>query len=291
MKRIISIVSVMLLLLSGMTVYAQEIPQDNDGDSGVVQVEQLLEVDVVNGTERIVDLPETATYSMVADTAASEMILERSIIGTDERTKVTNTTTSPYYAIAYLSITMEDGGTFRGTGFMISPNTMLTAGHCLKSSTSKAKSVTVYPGRNGTSKPITANMTKYYVDTKYTGSEADWDYGIIVLDSNIGNTTGWFGLHGTSGSSIGTTNITVTGYPGDLAGYYMWTCGGTVSNITTNRFKHTADTAGGESGSPTYFYNSSYGNQVVGIHTHAGNYSRRITTTLVNWLKDNGYAS
>lgn len=265
MKKIISIFSVMLLLLSGMTVYAQEISQDNDGDSGVKQVEQLLEVDVVNGTERIIDLPETATYSMVADTAASETILERSVIGTDERTKVTNTTTSPYYAIAYLSITMEDGGTFRGTGFMISPNTMLTAGHCLKSSTSKAKSVTVYPGRNGTSKPITANMTKYYVDTKYTGSEADWDYGIIVLDSNIGNTTGWFGLHGTNGSSIGTTNITVTGYPGDLTGYYMWTCGGTVSNITTNRFKHTADTAGGESGSPTYFYNSTYGNQVVVI--------------------------
>ena len=115
--------------------------------------------------------------------------------------------------------------------------------------------------------------------------------GIMVLDSNVGNTTGWFGLHGTSGSSIGTTNVKVTGYPADLDGYYMWTCGGTVSNITTNRFQHTADTAGGESGSPTYFYNGSYGNQAVGIHTHGGNYSRRITTTLVNWLKDNGYAS
>lgn len=99
MKKIISIFSVMLLLLSGMTVYAQEISQDNDGDSGVTQVEQLLEVDVVNGTERIIDLPETATYSMVADTAASETILERSVIGTDERTKVTNTTTSPSYIV------------------------------------------------------------------------------------------------------------------------------------------------------------------------------------------------
>ncbi|MCX4379238.1 MAG: trypsin-like serine protease [Lachnospiraceae bacterium] len=291
MKKIISIFSVMLLLLSGITVYAQEIPQDNEGDSVVAQTEQLLEVDVVNGIERVIDLPETATYSMVADTAASETISERSVIGTDERTKITNTTVTPYYAIAYLSITMEDGQTYRGTGFMISPNTMLTAGHCLKSSTSKAKSVTVYAGRNGTSKPITAHMTKYYVDTKYTGSEADWDYGIMVLDSNIGNTTGWFGLHGTSGSSIGTTNVRVTGYPADLAGYYMWTCAGTVSNITTNRFMHTADTAGGESGSPTYFYNGTYGNQAVGIHTHGGNYSRRITATLVNWLKDNGYAS
>lgn len=51
-----------------------------------------MEVDVVNGTERVIDLPEAATYSMVADTAASETILERPVIGTDERTKFTNTT-------------------------------------------------------------------------------------------------------------------------------------------------------------------------------------------------------
>lgn len=96
---------------------------------------------------------------------------------------------------------------------------------------------------------------------------------IIVLNSNIGNTTGWFGLHGTSGSSIGTSSVRVTGYPSDKSGYNMWTCTGTVSNITTN------------------FYNSSYGNQVVGIYTHGGNYSRRITNTLVTWLKNNGFAS
>lgn len=51
-----------------------------------------MEVDVVNGTERVIDLPEAAAYSMVADTAASETILERPVIGTDERTKFTNTT-------------------------------------------------------------------------------------------------------------------------------------------------------------------------------------------------------
>lgn len=288
MKKIGLIISIMVLLFGGMAVQAEEVPFD---ETETTQVEQLLEVDVVNGTERIVDLPELATYSMSVDTASSEGMSDRSIIGgSDERTKITNTTSSPYYGIAYLSITMEDGGTFRGTGFMISPNTMLTAGHCLKSSTTKAKSVTVYPGRSGSTKPLTAKMTKYYTDTKYTGSQAEWDYGIIVLDSNVGNTTGWFGLHGTSGSSIGTSNIKVTGYPADLPGNYMWTCGGTVSNITTNRFRHTADTAGGESGSPTYYYNSTYGNQAVGIHTHGGNYSRRITATLVNWLKDNGYA-
>ncbi len=289
MKKVVALVSTVVFLLSSLAVSAEEVPRNA---AEAAQVEQLLEVDVLRGTERIVNLSPTATYSMDADTASSDVILGRSIIGgSDERTKITNTTASPYYGIAYLSITMEVGEEYRGTGFMISPNAMLTAGHCLKSPTSKAKSVTVYPGRNGASKPITANMTKYYVDTKYTGSEAEWDYGIVVLDSNVGDTTGWFGLHGTSGSSLGTTEITVSGYPADLPGSYMWTCGGTVSNIKANRFQHTADTAGGESGSPTYFQNGIYGNQAVGIHTHGGNYSRRITPTLVNWLKDNDYAN
>lgn len=186
---------------------------------------------------------------------------------------------------------MDDGKLYRETGFMISPNAMITAGHCLKGTGTKAKSITAYPGRNGDSKPITAYAAKYYVDTKYTGSEPDWDYGIILFDSNIGNTTGWLGLHGTSGSSIGTSSIHVTGYPADKSGYNMWTCAGSVSNISAYRFMHTADTYGGESGSPTYFYNGSYGYQAAGIHTHGGNYSRRITNTLVTWLKDNGFAS
>lgn len=275
---------ILILFASSITANAQTM-QGND------QVEQLLEVDLMNETEKIVDLPSVASCLDTCDTAASENMLDRSIIGTDQRTQISNTTVSPYYGIAYLLITMENGKAYRGTGFMISPNTMLTAGHCLKRPETKAKSITVYPGRNGNSKPISDTTAKYYIDTKYTGSEVEWDYGIIVLNSNIGNTTGWFGLHGTSGSSIGTSSVRVTGYPSDKSGYNMWTCTGTVSNITTNRFMHTADTFDGQSGSPTYFYNSSYGNQVVGIHTHGGNYSRRITNTLVTWLKNNGFAS
>lgn len=281
MKKSMGLICLIVLLTSSFTVNAKEVSVNT-------QTEQLLEVDLVHGTEKVVDLPSTESCSDICDTAASDIMLSRSVIGTDDRTQISNTTVHPYYGIAYLSITMEDGKTYRGTGFMISPNTMLTAGHCLKEKTTKAKSIEVYPGRNGNSKPVSGFVTKYYVDTKYTGSEAEWDYGIMVLNSNIGNTTGWFGLHGTTGSSLGTSSVRVTGYPADKSGYNMWTCAGTVSNITTNRFMHTADTYGGESGSPTYFYNGNYGYQAVGIHTHGGNYSRRVTNSLVTWLKDNG---
>ena len=50
-----------------------------------------------------------------------------------------------------------------------------------------------------------------------------------------------------------------------------------------------ADTYKGNSGSPTYAYSSSYGNQVYGIHTHGGNYSRRITMSLFDWLESEGF--
>ena len=94
MKKLIVLISTMALLLSSsFTVFAEELPH---GNVGAAQVEQLLEVDVVNGTERIINLPEMAAYSMIADTASSDVALGRSIIGgSDERTKITNTTSSP----------------------------------------------------------------------------------------------------------------------------------------------------------------------------------------------------
>ena len=60
MKKLIVLISTMALLLSSsFTVFAEELPH---GNVGAAQVEQLLEVDVVNGTERIINLPEMAAY-------------------------------------------------------------------------------------------------------------------------------------------------------------------------------------------------------------------------------------
>lgn len=293
-KVLCSICLVVTLVFSANYVYAadntnvqasQTINQENQ------EVEQLIETNLETGEETIIDIPPVSILSEAeGNTCSSSGPLPSTVLGDDNRTVISKTTVSPYYGIAYLTVSFTNGKSYRGTAFMISPNVMLTAGHNLYEEGYKVKNITAYPGRSGDYKPLTATVKKFYLDTKYTGTQADWDYGIIVLDKNIGNSTGWFGLHAQSNSSsIGTTKITVTGYPADLAGYKMWKDTGNVSSITDYRFKHNADTYGGNSGSPTYAYNSSYGYQAYGIHTHGGNYGRRITMSLFNWLKNNGF--
>lgn len=52
------------------------------------------------------------------------------IIGdSDTRTRVTNVTSSPYYAIAFLLVTNQNGTITSGTGFMINDSCMATAAH------------------------------------------------------------------------------------------------------------------------------------------------------------------
>ena len=260
------------------------------------QNEQLVENNLLTGEETVINIPAVTTFSNSdGDTAASfgnaeSEISAQSVYGKDNRTVISNTTSSPYYGIAYLNVTFTNNKTYRGTAFMISQNVMLTAGHNLYKSGYKVKSIVIYPGRSGDYIPKKVTATKFYLDTKYTGTQPDWDYGIIVLNSNIRKTTGWFGLHATSDAkSIGIQKVTVTGYPSDLAGRKMWRDVGTVSSVTSNRFKHNADTYKGNSGSPSYAYSSTYGYQVYGIHTNGGNYSRRITKSLFDWLKNNGF--
>ena len=53
-----------------------------------------------------------------------------SVFGPDNRKKVVDTTVPPYHAIVRLLIN-DKKGTYRGTGFMIGKDIMLTAGHNL----------------------------------------------------------------------------------------------------------------------------------------------------------------
>ena len=53
------------------------------------------------------------------------------VIGTDEREQITQTDQYLWRAIASLRITARDGSHWIGTGWFISPRTLVTAGHCV----------------------------------------------------------------------------------------------------------------------------------------------------------------
>lgn len=212
-----------------------------------------------------------------------------SIIGSDGRVQVSTPTSYPYYKTAYIKTEFNNNTYIPATAFMISKNVALTAAHCVYNGNASVMRSTLYPGRNGNLYNLSSTVKTTYL-FNYDGTNADADYAILVLKDDLGSTCGWFGLRPASNSTLNGLRITTDGYPDDKAsGDYrtMWTSTGTISNVTTNRFQHNADTYTGQSGSAIYHYNGSYGYQAVGIHTHGGNYARRITQSLFDFLETN----
>lgn len=200
-----------------------------------------------------------------------------SIIGSDNRVQVTNTTSFPYRAIAL--ITFSAG---RCTGWFVGPDTVVTAGHCVHSGGPGGNwysNYRVYPGRKGSSSPYGSCTAKrlYSVTGWVNSSDEQYDYGAVKLNCTVGNTVGWFGAWWQSASLNGLP-ITVSGYPGDKP-LTHWRSTGNVAVTQTRQVFYKNDTAAGQSGAPV-FQNRSAGSNfctgycVLGIHTtglHGGN--------------------
>ena len=246
-----------------------------------------------------VDDGDVMTYGYNPNTSTNSSGA-RSIIGDDERTIVNNTDDFPYSAIAYLSVTYSCGCGSEGTGFMVSANCMLTAGHCIVCGDHEgtASSITAWFGYKSSSdyllkKTATSNDSIIYHDPEYTGSEKNYDYGYVVFNTNVGNTTGWFGLASRNDSTLDGMGVTVAGYRYGT----MYKGTGEITSVANKRLKYDVDTEPGQSGSPVYIYGSEHGYQAVAIHTHGTNLLNwknsgwRITSDFINHLADLGYVT
>ena len=224
----------------------------------------------------------------------------RSIIGDDGRIMITDRTAYPYSAISYLDIDYPCGCTNEGTGFMASKNCMLTAGHyiiCPNHGT-EASTITAYFGYQSNSNywfmaVATSSTAVIYHDPEFTGSEKNYDYGYVVFNTDVGNTTGWFGLAARNNSTLNGIWISVSGYDQSV----LKRSDGTITSVSTKRIKYDADTATTQSGSPVYFNDPTYGNLVVAIPTHGTdllnwkNSGGRITSEFINELADLGHVT
>jgi V8-like Glu-specific endopeptidase len=173
-----------------------------------------------------------------------------SIIGSDNRVQVTATTTFPYRAIVL--ITFSAG---RCTGWLVGPDLVVTAGHCVHSGGSSGdwySDYRVYPGRKGSSSPYGSCTAKrlYSVQGWTVSNNEQYDYGAVKLNCTIGNTVGWFGAWWQSASLTGLP-ITVSGYPGDKP-LTHWRSTGNVAVTQTRQIFYKNDTAAGQSGAPVF---------------------------------------
>lgn len=212
---------------------------------------------------------------------------EESVIGVDERKRVEDTTAAPYSAVVKLG-----GGRLSGcTGWMISADTLVTAGHCVWEDNQFTTDFSAWPAKDGSKTPFgECNASEVWMDRRFrkTG-EAGTDWAVVKLNCDVGKETGTFGYKVESDANILDSNVTVTGYPGDKPSGTMWTHGKETTKVTDREIWYRADTIGGQSGAPVY----NGASQAVAIHTNGnidtadtsdGNRGPRIHQNLFNTL-------
>lgn len=239
---------------------------------------------MVNGAGRTITLPAAAAglaklasghsgYTAKGDAARPkpDSAAPNSVIPPDGRVQEAVPTTYPWGAIAHLET--NQGGC---TGFMLSRDVLVTAGHCVYLG-GWVTSYTVTPGRTGGNAPFgscSGGINDVWTTSNWiNGNPSDYDFGLVKLTCDIGYSTGWFGWWYNTGENLVNQYFYVEGYPGDKPYGTMWWDGDYATSQTANKLWYMVDTYAGESGSPVYHYNSVTpglcgGWCVTGIHTN-----------------------
>jgi len=220
----------------------------------------------------------------------SSGVLPESVIGTDDRIQVYKTNSSPWVMICQLVVTDKDGIISLGTGWFISPRTIMTAGHCVYNHNGNpgwAKSIEVIPGMNRHFSPFGSVIGTLFQSVRgwTMNKRRTHDYGCIILpkSSPMGNRTGWFGFARLSDNSLQNLLVNNSGYPGDKPYGTQWFNADRLKKASSKQLRYSLDTAGGQSGSPIWRLSIDK-RHAVGIHAYGGaqNKSTRIDAAVFN---------
>ncbi|MCP9234867.1 serine protease [Lewinella sp. JB7] len=244
-------------------------------------------------TDQEESFPDAYFGSYDIDPSEARQEADEVVIGTDDRIRITNTSSYPWRVHCSLRIRTRTGKTYIGTGWFISPRTIMTAGHCvyLHNEGGWAQSITVMPGRNGSALPYGAHTATHFRSvTGWTNSrQRANDFGCIILPKNnrVGSRTGWLGFAYMGDSALKSKYVNLSGYPGDKPAGTQWYHGRRVKAVSSRTITYEIDTAGGQSGSAVYHIKSGK-RYAVGIHTNghsSGNSATRITKGVFNFMK------
>ena len=187
---------------------------------------------------------------------AEDPTLGGNIIGTDDRVTVRDTYQYPYSTIAFMKVTASCGDDWECTGFMVRPSILLTAAHCLVCTDhhTTASSIELYFGHQSDGSYAYGywGPTNYWYGSSfpdgYTSDAMGWDFGIVHLQENVGEQTGWLGMQVTADSAFDNGSYQVAGYRDGVLKYDTDT-----TDVRNDRLIWTyADAVSGNSGGPIF---------------------------------------
>ncbi|MGW8554427.1 trypsin-like serine peptidase [Streptomyces tubercidicus] len=237
----------------------------------------------------------TAPLSDIGEASFGRLDMLETVHGPDDRVQITDTTSYPWRAHASLLITAADNSQWIGTGWFIGPHTLATAGHVVHIKNSGVpgrdgwvKSIQVMPGRNGASLPFgSVTSTNFRSVTGWTNSgDENFDYGAIIIPTELGATTGWFGFGAWPDADLLKISANISGYPGDKPPGTQWYDGRGISSVNPLKVFYDIDTFGGQSGSAVYRIHNG-GRYGIAVHAYGGatvNSGTRITKAVYNNL-------
>jgi V8-like Glu-specific endopeptidase len=144
------------------------------------------------------------------------------------------------------------------------------------------------PGRNGTTLPYgSVTSSNFRTVTGWTNSgDENYDYGAIIIPTELGSTVGWFGFGVYADSDLLSSVSNISGYPGDKPAGTQWFDSRGLASVTNQKVFYDIDSAGGQSGSAVFRIIN--GNRMaVAIHAYGGavtNSGTRINTEVYNNL-------
>ncbi|MGC6769151.1 Ig-like domain-containing protein [Enterococcus sp. LJL51] len=214
----------------------------------------------------------------------------RQIFGEDDRVVVEDVTQSSYRKIVFLEIKFPKASA-EGTGFLVSADTVLTAGHCLYAPDlgGWAQSVNVYLIEEGTENNL-YDMGNYKKVTSTTFMvprgrleyyTPNYDMGAIKLSEPAGEKNGWFGL-----TQELPAPYTLSGYHSDGKGKMLTQTVGTLVKESKDTIDYILDSKPVSSGGPIYNPNNQ---QAMAINVQE--YTTKNTGARFNTYHSNGIMS
>lgn len=311
-------ISTILILICNHKVMATNFDEENNTLTDTLNSEtKIMEYDAITNETREVDMQElrevlkqqNKSYGQnnfsipsIAPQNLKRSFVDKSFSLLTNRegslNKVLNTEVRPYLTTCRITCTGPNLGitVANGTASVIGLNLAFTAAHCVFDESNNAilKNWTIYPGYNNKMfEEVSTGWSKvYYSDNWMKNHNSADDWAILVLNNNIGNFTGAYGIsYYPSYSGLNNLNVSLLGYPCDkdqgfdVYASYQFESTGTITSVNNDRFLYSSYSCNGFSGGPVINRNDPEYILGINIGTDRNNaYAVRITQYLYDLI-------